>query len=508
MKKSEEKKELKIKPFYKKWWFGSAIAAVVVVVLVLVAVLDYNLVCLGIKVVCRPWKVIEPDNYAEILEKTEYLAEDLSYNSAYKNGNMDIIAPKDVQGKQPVLVYIHGGYYVGGSKESAEPYCRIIAAEGFIVANINYALAPEAKYPIQAKQTNEAIKFLSENAEKYHIDDKQIFIAGDSAGGHLTSQMGAFYTNEELQKKMNFTPAITEDQLKGVLLLCGFYDGETVRDSKFPFLNTAMWSWTDVRHYENYSRWEEISTVNWVTENYPSTYITCGSDDPFYAQAEKMVEVLNVNEVETTSYLPKSAKNKLIHEFQRDFSLAEANTAMDMALSFMKANSEFDEETQKIYANFTFSGGQTVKVELMKKYAPISVENFISYANAKFYDNTVIHRVISNKVVQGGGYDTEDVLKGALNDPIVGEFANNGYGYNKLSHLVGVISMARTTQNNSATSQFFFCVTDCSYYDGEYAAFGKIVEGLEFIDAIASAPVSGDKPQTTYIITSVTISEE
>ncbi len=508
MKKVKEKKEVKNKPFYKKGWFAAAITATVVLILVLVAVLDYNLVSLGIKVVCRPWKVSEPDNYIEILEKTEFLAEDLEYNSAYKNGYMDIIAPKDVQGKQPVLVYAHGGYYVGGSKESAEPYCRMIAAEGFVVANINYNLAPQAKYPIQAKQTNEAIKFLCENAEKYHIDEDQIFIAGDSAGGHLASQMGAFYTNEALQAKMNFEPSITAEQLKGVLLLCGFYDGETVRDSKFPFLNTAMWSWTDVRKYEKYSRWDEISTINWVTENYPSTYITCGSDDPFYVQAEKMVMKLSNNEVETTAYLPKSTNKKLKHEFQKDFSLKEATTAMNMVLSFMKSNSTFDQEAQKTYATFTFSGGQNVKVELMKKYAPISVENFIKYANAQFYDNTVIHRVISNKVVQGGGIDTEDVMKGALYPPIVGEFADNGYGYNKLSHLAGVISMARTTEYDSATSQFFFCVSDCSNYDGEYAAFGKIVEGLDFIDAISSSPVYGDKPQNTFVITSVTISQE
>lgn len=507
MKKEVNKKEKK-KLSNKSTWLISGISAAVVIILVLVAILDYNLVCVGIKLVCRPWKVIEPDNYSEILEKTDYLAKDISYDSAYKNGYMDIIAPKDVQGKQPVLVYIHGGYYVGGDKKSAEPYCRIIAAEGFIVANINYALAPQAKYPIQAKQVNEALKFLSENAEKYHIDDKQIFIAGDSAGGHLSSQIGAFYTNEDLQKKMNFVPTISPSQLKGVLLLCGFYNGETVRESKFPFLNTAMWSFTDVRNYEKYPRWDEVSTINWVTKDYPSTYITCGADDPFYAQAEEMVEVLKNNKVETTAYLPKSAENKLKHEFQRDFRLEEANKAMETALSFMKANSTFDETTTKIYANFTFSGGETVKVELMKKYAPISVENFIKYANAKFYDNTVIHRVIGNKVVQGGGYNTEDVLKGALYEPIVGEFASNGYGYNKLSHLAGVISMARTTEKDSATTQFFFCVTDCSYYDGEYAAFGKIVEGLEFVDAIASAPVSGDKPQNTYLITSVTISEE
>lgn len=496
----------KRKPFYKKWWFGTSIAAVLVLVMVLVATLDYSLVAVGIKIACKPGKSETPVNYADIMDNTKFLAQDLSYNSAYENGTMDIIAPKNVTGNQPVLVYIHGGYYVGGDKKSGEVYCRIIANAGYVVANINYMLAPKAKYPVQAKQANEAIAFLRQNADTYNIDPDQIFIGGDSAGGHLSSQLGAFYSNEELQSKMNFTPAISASQLKGVLLLCGFYDAYTVRDSKFPFLNTAMWSWTDVRNYESYSRWGEINTISWVTKNYPATFITCGYDDPFYVQAQAMVTKLRENSVETTAYLPKNDKYKLKHEFQREFEKEEANIAMERTLSFMNANSELDKVEQQIFANFTFSTGETVKVKLMKKYAPISVENFIKYANAGFYDNTVIHRVITNKVVQGGGYNLDQEKKAPIGEAIVGEFASNGYGYNKLSHLAGVISMARTSVFDSATSEFFFCVTDCSYYDGEYAAFGKIVEGLEFIDTISSSPVSGDKPKNTYIISSVTIS--
>lgn len=509
MSKKKEKIEKggKNTPFYKKWWFGTGIASVLVLVLVLVAVLDYNLVAVGIKIACKPGNMPIPDNYSEVLENTKFLAEDLRYESAYENGTMDIFAPQNVTGSQPVLVYIHGGYYVGGDKKSGEPYCRIIANSGYVVANINYMLAPEAKYPIQAKQANDAIKFLCENADTYHIDPEQIFIGGDSAGGHLASQLGAFYTNEELQSKMNFTPSISASQLKGVLLLCGFYDAYTLRDSKFPFLNTAMWSWTDVRNYESYARWNEINTINWVTKDYPATYITCGVNDPLLPQAKTMMEKLSANKINTTSYIAENKDYKLEHEFQREFKVVEANTALELAISFMNANSALDKEEQTVYANFTFSTGEKVKVKLMKKYAPICVENFIKYANAGFYDNTIIHRVISNKVVQGGGYNVDNEKKGALYPPIVGEFASNGYGYNKLSHIAGAISMARTSVFDSATTEFFFCVSDCSYYDGEYAAFGRIVEGLEFIDSISSAALNGEKPRDNFIITSVVITE-
>lgn len=457
--------------------------------------MDYSIISAGIKIACKPRNISYPDDYSTITEKTD-AKYDISYESSYDDGYFDIYTPKNVKGNQPTVLYIHGGYYLGGDKKSAEPYCRVLAAEGFVVVSMNYALAPKAKYPTQLKQVNEILGFLTDNSNEYNIDPTQIFIGGDSAGGHLSAQAGAFFTNDELAQKINIKRSIGGENIKGLLLLCGFYDFQTVRDTKFPFLDTAMWAFTDVRNYEKFSRADELNVVSNVTKNYPDSFVTCGSDDPFYAQAEEMVGVLKENKISYVEYLPKSQKNKLKHEFQRDFSLAECKEAMEKTINFLKERSVFDEAARKdeVHAVFALSDGSTFDVLLRRDYAPKTVENFIKYAEAGYYNGTAFHRILKNSVLQGGGYIVKKEFdekaeeykyiyqnKTPLYDAIKGEFSSNGYKNNRLSHAAGVISMARTSDPDSATSQFFFCAADCSYYDGQYAAFGYITnpDGIE-----------------------------
>jgi len=444
---------------------------------------DYHIIALGIKIACKPRNISVPENYDEILSKTEAIY-DIDYGSAYGDGYFDLYTAKD--GKTaPLILYIHGGYYLGGDKKSAEPYCRMIASEGFTVASMNYGLAPKYKYPTQLRQVNEILGYIVNNSTELKADVTQIFIGGDSAGGHLAAQAGALYTNDEFAALTKIERNIEGENIKGLLLLCGLYNMDTVRACDFPFLNTAMWAFTDVKQFEKYPRVEELNVVDNVTKNYPSTYITCGKDDPFITQAEEMTVKLTEKKVDFVSYFPQS-ENTLKHEYQRDFSLPEAYTAMEEAVKFLKERSDFvsDVQRQEIHAVFTLSDGTVFDVLLDKKSAPNTVKNFIAYAEAGFYDGTAFHRILRNAVLQGGGYtynDGEYRLKTPIFDPIKGEFSENGYNNNKISHLTGVISMARTSDKDSATSQFFFCAGDQSNYDGSYAAFGHIVnvDGIE-----------------------------
>lgn len=136
--------------------------------------------------------------------------------------------------------------------------------------------------------------------------------------------------------------------------------------------------------------------------------------------------------------------------------------------------------------------GKKIIVELDEKNAPITVANFKSLVEKKFYDGLIFHRVISGFMIQGG--DPTGTGMGGSKDTIKGEFAHNGVN-NPISHARGVISMARSMMYNSASSQFFICHADASFLDGEYAAFGKVIEGMDAVDAIATVPTSrGDRP--------------
>lgn len=161
------------------------------------------------------------------------------------------------------------------------------------------------------------------------------------------------------------------------------------------------------------------------------------------------------------------------------------------------------EETNKItnYVKLEATKG-IILVELYPNVAPITVENFQNLVNEKFYDGLIFHRVIKDFMIQGG--DPEGTGLGGSSKTIKGEFKNNGVN-NDLSHTRGVISMARNSISmDSASSQFFIVQKDSTYLDGDYAAFGKVIAGMDVVDKIASVNVdSNDKPTSTQKIKSI-----
>lgn len=147
--------------------------------------------------------------------------------------------------------------------------------------------------------------------------------------------------------------------------------------------------------------------------------------------------------------------------------------------------------------------GKKMKLELYPEVAPITAANFEKLVKEGFYDGLTFHRVIPGFMIQGG--DPEGTGMGGSKDKIKGEFASNGVK-NDLKHTRGVISMARSMMKDSASSQFFIMHKDAPHLDGEYAAFGKVVEGIEVVDEIAAVQTDySDKPTTPQIMAKVYI---
>lgn len=149
--------------------------------------------------------------------------------------------------------------------------------------------------------------------------------------------------------------------------------------------------------------------------------------------------------------------------------------------------------------------GGIMRLELYPDIAPITVENFLDLVNDGFYDGLIFHRVINNFMIQGG--DPTGTGMGGSENTIKGEFAQNGVK-NDLSHTRGVISMARSQSYDSASSQFFIVHQDSTYLDGSYAAFGKMVDGYDVLDEIATTPTdSSGKPLTDQVIKTIRVVE-
>ena len=142
---------------------------------------------------------------------------------------------------------------------------------------------------------------------------------------------------------------------------------------------------------------------------------------------------------------------------------------------------------------FEMENGKKIVAELYPEIAPNTVANFVSLVQSGFYDGLIFHRVIAGFMIQGG--DPQGTGMGGPGYTIKGEFARNGFRENNLRHTRGVLSMARSMMPNSAGSQFFIMHETSPHLDGQYAAFGKVIEGMDVVDRIASTPTGRqDRP--------------
>ena len=184
--------------------------------------------------------------------------------------------------------------------------------------------------------------------------------------------------------------------------------------------------------------------------------------------------------------------DKELTDLDSDAALAVDNTALASAVEQIDKNPTF---------TIAMNDGSLIYGELYPEKAPESVGNFISLANSNFYDGLTFHRVISGFMIQGG--DPNGDGTGGPGYAIRGEFSSNGVE-NDLSHVRGVLSMARSSANDSAGSQFFIMHADGTNLDGQYAAFGMVLGGIENVDVIASVPTdSSDKPRTEQVMRTV-----
>ena len=161
------------------------------------------------------------------------------------------------------------------------------------------------------------------------------------------------------------------------------------------------------------------------------------------------------------------------------------NGALNTANCYTQSHPKSD--TATLFVQFNMKGGATFVVELFPEYAPQTVANFQKLVGEGFYNGLTFHRIVEDFMIQGG--DPKGDGTGTIDQSIPGEFASNGYTQNTLSHVRGVLSMARRTAPDSASCQFFIMNADYTGLDGNYAAFGRVVAGMETIDAITALPV-------------------
>jgi|SRR6187402_38418 len=252
---------------------------------------------------------------------------------------LEIYAPKSSSGHPiPLVFWIHGGGYIAGSPTQVRAYGQILASSGFVVVSLEYALAPRYRYPTPVLQANAALAYLRDNALNYGADSTRIFLAGDSAGAQIASQLAAIYTGPNLRKRMGIAPALSSSNLRGVILDCGLYDMRTVGSTGFPFLRTFLWAYTGKREWTRFAQIDELSTTLHVTDAYPPTYLTVGNDDPFHSQSYELGAALLAHHVETRTRYWVGSQQHLSHEYQFALDSGPAQLVMRDVVSFIREN--------------------------------------------------------------------------------------------------------------------------------------------------------------------------
>ncbi|HLO15504.1 MAG TPA: alpha/beta hydrolase [Anaerolineales bacterium] len=273
-----------------------------------------------------------PPNF-ETIQKNVVVKKDILYND--QGTLLDIYYPRDAKPPLPVIMWIHGGGFIGASKEQTQVYGMTLANAGYVVANINYDLAPAHKYPIPVIEANQALNYLRENVSQYGGDIDRLFLGSNSSGSQLASQLAALISNKQFAETMGIQLSVTNEQLRGALLYDGAYDMQTLRATRAPGMSLFFWSYTGVRRFESFDRIDELSTIKHVTPDYPPVFLTVGDADPLASQTLELLEVLKKKDIEVEDVLFTGTNTNLGHDYMMDLDTEPAQQTLKKALDFL-----------------------------------------------------------------------------------------------------------------------------------------------------------------------------
>lgn len=241
---------------------------------------------------------------------------------------LDVYRPKTYEDKLPVIVNVHGGGWVYGTKETYQFYCMSLAQKGFAVVNYNYRLAPKFKYPHAVNDTNSVFEWIMKNSSEYDFDLDNIFAVGDSAGGQLLGQYAAIVTNSEYAGKFEFSvPA--DLKLRAIALNCGVFNCE-----KTPKENRALGDYLPKNRFNELTK--EITFAHFITPDYPSTFVMTSNEDFLREEPAFLCPILEKNNIEYVSKKYGDDDHHLLHVFHCNIKSDQANECNDDECNFFK----------------------------------------------------------------------------------------------------------------------------------------------------------------------------
>lgn len=287
-----------------------------------------------------PVKITDEQSYNQALKNVSVLENEI-YPSAHQDNNFDIYYPKAAKGPVPVLIWVHGGGFVGGDKIGGKEFATKLASDTNVaVITMNYQVAPSSQYPNQVKQVEELVKALI--AKKYEmLDLEHLLFGGDSAGSQIALQYVTAQTNPAYAKEVGLEADLALGQIKGSISYCGPVDLQQTasistenKAMKF-FVNTVAWSLVGTKKWQDNPKLFEASLVAHVTADFPPTYITDGNAFSFQDQGIALSDRLKELKVPVEDLFYKDQPKEVTHEYQFNYATEEAQAAYKQTVAFV-----------------------------------------------------------------------------------------------------------------------------------------------------------------------------
>lgn len=268
------------------------------------------------------------------------------YDESSADGRFDLFLPPPVLradgAPPPLVVWIHGGGSVSGSRADIANYARVLAGQGLAVATVDYSVAPEATYPTPLRQVNAALAHLSSNATRWGLDAGRFVLAGDSAGAHIAAQLGNLTVVPTYAQALGIAPALRPAQLRALLLFCGPY---VMRSSDATgvagwFMKTVLWAYSGTPHFETDPAFAATANViDHLTADFPPTFVSAGNADPLLPHSKALAQRLQTLGTPLhTLFFPAGHQPPLPHEYQFDLDRPEGRRALSEAVSFVQTH--------------------------------------------------------------------------------------------------------------------------------------------------------------------------
>lgn len=248
---------------------------------------------------------------------------------AQPHETFDLHRPADADEPLPVVVWVHGGGWVAGSKEELADYFRLVAGDGCAVVAPAYTPAPRGRYPEPLRQIAAAVRHVSTHADDLGLDAGRIVVAGDSAGAQIAAQLATLVTSPAYADRVGVAPPIDAARLCGVVLACGPYDVARLGVGAGPavrrLVRAVLWAYSGRRRYERDRTFATANVLDHVTAGFPPALITVGNGDPLREHSHLLAQRLgDLGCAPQTLFFPDDHEPVLGHEYQFDLDTEEA----------------------------------------------------------------------------------------------------------------------------------------------------------------------------------------